>query len=53
MNETKGEKKEIYCFDMYPSEPLEDEQKPEDDIPNGRFICHMDYENQDIEGLIG
>lgn len=48
MEESKGQKKEIYCFDMFPSEPLEDEQKPEDDIPNGQFIKHMDYENQDI-----
>ena len=33
MNETRGEMKEIYCLDMYPSEPLEDEQKIEDEIP--------------------
>ena len=31
-------------MDIYPSDPLEDEQKTEDDIPNGKFIPHMDYE---------
>ena len=33
---------------MFQIDPLEEEQKPEDDIPNGKFIRHMDFENQDI-----
>lgn len=44
--------KEIYCFDMFPTEPLEDEQKPKDEINNGRFIPHLDFENQDISFLV-
>ena len=40
--------KEIYCFDVFPSEPLEEEQRPEDETPNGQFIKHLDYENQDM-----
>ena len=44
MEETKGQKKEIYCFDVFHSEPLEEEQKPEDDTPNGKFIRHIDFE---------
>jgi len=47
MEETRGQMKEIYCFDMFPSGPLEDEQKSPDDIPNGKFIKHLDYEHQD------
>ena len=38
MEETKGQRREIYCFDIFQSEPLEEEQKPEDDTPNGKFI---------------
>jgi len=30
---------------MFQIDPLEEEQKPEDDIPNGKFIRHMDFEN--------
>ena len=36
---------EVYCFDMYPSDPLDDDQKVEDDVPNGKYIKHMDFEN--------
>ena len=49
MEETKGQKKEIYCFDVFHSEPLEEEQKPEDDTPNGKFIRHIDFEGQDTK----
>ena len=52
MEESKGQKKEIFCLDMFPSEPLEDEQKSEDDIPNGKFIRHMDFEGQDISYMM-
>ena len=52
MTETRNEKLEIYCLDVYPSDPLEEEQKVEDETPNGRFICAMEYEGQDIEALI-
>ena len=44
--------KEIYCFDMFPSDPLEDEQISEDDLPNGSFIRHMDFENQDTSFMM-
>ena len=54
MEETRGHMREVYSFDMFQSLPLEDEQKPEDDIPNGKFIRHMDFEGQDIaEQLAG
>ena len=52
MTETRGQMKEIYCFDMFPSEPLEEEQKTKDDIMNGKFIQHMDFENQDISFMM-
>ena len=52
MEETKSQMKEIYCFDMFPSDPLEDEQISEDDLPNGSFIRHMDFENQDTSFMM-
>ena len=52
MEETKGLMKEIYSIDMFHTLPLEEEQKPEDDIPNGRFIRHMDFEGQDIQEIM-
>ena len=52
MAETRGQMKEIYCFDMFPSEPLEEEQKSKDDIMNGKFIQHMDFENQDTSFMM-
>jgi len=33
---------------MFPIDPLEEEQKREDDIPNGKFIRHIDFDNSDI-----
>ena len=43
--------KEIYCFDVFPSDILEEDQKSEDDIPDGKFIRHRDYEAQDISHM--
>ena len=51
MIETHGQMKEIYSFDMFPSDLLEEHQKSEDEIPNGRFIKHLDFENQDISHM--
>lgn len=45
MEESKGQMKEIYSFDMFPIEPLDDEQKQDDDVPNGKFIQHLDFES--------
>ena len=52
MEETKGQKREIYCFDIFQSEPLEDEQKPEDDTPNGKYIPHIEFEGQDTQHIM-
>ena len=52
MTETRSQMKEIFCFDIFPSDPLEEDQKSEDDIPNGKFICHMDFENQDTSFMM-
>ena len=43
---------EIYCADIFPSDPLDEEQKPEDEIPNGRFIQHIDFEHQDTSEIM-
>lgn len=49
MTETKGQMREVYSFDIFPSEPLEDEQKLKDEVPNGKFIPHMDFEDQNLD----
>ena len=51
MTETSGNQKDIYCFDVFPSDPLEEEQKPEDDTPNGPYIKSIDFEGQDTSFL--
>ena len=33
---------------MYPSDPLEDEQKAEDEFSYGKFIRHIDLEATDL-----
>lgn len=51
MDESKGQKKEIYCFDVFQTEPLDEDQKLEDETPKGQFIKHLDFEGQDISYL--
>jgi hypothetical protein len=50
MDESRKQKRDVFCVDTFPSEPLDDEQKNEEDIPNGKFIKHFDLD-QDKESL--
>ena len=52
MEESKGASKEIYCFDLFHIDPLEEEQKPEDDVQNGKFIPSVEYVDQDISAAV-
>jgi len=44
-------KKHVFCVDVFPSEPLDDEQKVEEEVPNGRFIKHFEYDAVDPSTL--
>merc|ERR1712051_372348 len=52
MEESKGAMKEIYCVDLFQIDPLEEEQKPEDDVQNGKFIPSVEYVDQDMSAAV-
>ena len=38
MDESRKKSRDVFCADTFPSEPLDEEQKNDDDPPNGKFI---------------
>ena len=50
MDESRKRPRDVYCVDTFPSEPLDEEQKNDDDPPNGKFIQHFDFD-QDRESM--
>ena len=49
MNEKRGSLG-LYCVDLFPSEPLDDEQEAENEGP-GKYICHFDFEGVATDNL--
>ena len=44
MDESRKRSRDVYCVDTFASEPLDEEQKNDDDPPNGKFIQHFDFD---------
>lgn len=48
-----SQKRDLFCVDIFPTEPLDEDQKGEDEIQNGKFIKHIEFESTNLELVEG